>query len=278
MSAGLSAAAIGGIAAGVGAIGGAVISANASNNAASEQEQAAQSANATQLQMYNQNNTNLQPFLNFGSSQIPNLVTDTSNFAGDIANYRALVAAGNPNTAGSVQAFENSPGYQFQLSQGEQSIQNSAAAKGGLLSGNTLQSLLTYGQGLAGTTYQNYLNDYNSFLNNNASVLNADQSLVNTAQGQVNTGLSAGGAIAGVSENTANNISSNTIGAANASAAGTVGSANAISSGLTGLGNSASTYGLLSQLTNQGTSSYGGAGGWTPSTGVSSGEAQALLN
>ena len=244
----------------VSGVAGAAMTSSASESAAQTQEQAAQSANATQLAMYDQNQANLQPFLNEGTSAIPTL-------GGEINTLQGMVNNANPNTAGSIQAFENTPGYKFQLQQGEQAIQNSAAASGGLLGGATLQSLLSYGQGLAGTTYQQYLNNLNTNIDQ-------EQQVIGDTQQQVNTGLSAGGAIAGVSENAGNNISANTIGAGNAAAAGEVGSANAIANGVGSVGSAASTYGLLSQLTSG--SSYGAGAAWTPSTGVSSGEAAAL--
>jgi hypothetical protein len=53
--------------------------------------------------------------------------------------------------------FRDSPGYQFQLEQGQQAIERSAAARGGLQSGNTLAEITRYSQGLADTTFNNYL-------------------------------------------------------------------------------------------------------------------------
>jgi hypothetical protein len=51
------------------------------------------------------------------------------------------------------------PGYQFQLQQGEQAVQNSAAAQGGLVGGNALTGIENYAQGLASTNYQNAFNN-----------------------------------------------------------------------------------------------------------------------
>lgn len=77
-------------------------------------------------------------------------------------------------TAPTAAEAEATPGYQFQLQQGEDAIQNSAAAKGSLLSGRTLADLNNYAQGTASTNYQNTFNNsltqyqsaYNTFLNN----------------------------------------------------------------------------------------------------------------
>ena len=50
------------------------------------------------------------------------------------------------------------PGYAFRLQQGQQALQKSALARGGLLGGGTLKSLTNYAQGLASTEYQNAYN------------------------------------------------------------------------------------------------------------------------
>lgn len=54
-------------------------------------------------------------------------------------------------------AFTNSPGYQFQRQQGENAINRGAAASGNAFSSTTLAQLANYNQGLAGTQYQQYL-------------------------------------------------------------------------------------------------------------------------
>lgn len=47
----------------------------------------------------------------------------------------------------------NDEGYKFRLKEGSNAIQNQAAAKGGLMSGNTLKSLANYASGLASQEY-----------------------------------------------------------------------------------------------------------------------------
>lgn len=65
--------------------------------------------------------------------------------------------------------FKADPGYQFRLDQGNQSIQNLAAATGNLNSGRALKDAMTFNSGLASQEYQNayarYGNDYNTGLN-----------------------------------------------------------------------------------------------------------------
>src|SRR5216683_1232643 len=45
-----------------------------------------------------------------------------------------------PIAGGATPSFQGSPGYQWQLGQGIDAIQNSAAARGGVVSGNTLKA------------------------------------------------------------------------------------------------------------------------------------------
>lgn len=54
-------------------------------------------------------------------------------------------------------AFTNSPGYQFQVQQGDQAIQRAANASGNGFSATTLAQLGKYNSGLASTQYQQYL-------------------------------------------------------------------------------------------------------------------------
>lgn len=54
--------------------------------------------------------------------------------------------------------FRATPGYQFQLTEGQRAIDSSAAARGGLMRGSTLARLQEFGQGLADQTYGQYYN------------------------------------------------------------------------------------------------------------------------
>lgn len=52
-------------------------------------------------------------------------------------------------------AITSDPSYNFRLSQGLEGVENSAAARGGALSGNALRAITDYGQGAASQEYQN---------------------------------------------------------------------------------------------------------------------------
>lgn len=58
-----------------------------------------------------------------------------------------------PPSAQSV--LDNDPGYDFRLGQGKQALEQSAAARGTLNTGGTLQDLVNYGQSFASNEYAN---------------------------------------------------------------------------------------------------------------------------
>ena len=70
--------------------------------------------------------------------------------------------------------FQTSPGYQFRLQQGQNSIQNLLASKGGLKSGAAMRALEEYAQGTASSEYGNqigYLNNLANIGQNSANML-----------------------------------------------------------------------------------------------------------
>lgn len=69
--------------------------------------------------------------------------------------------------------LDNDPGYDFRLGQGRQALEQSAAARGVLNTGGTLQDLINYGQSFASNEYDNayqralgtYQTNFNDALN-----------------------------------------------------------------------------------------------------------------
>lgn len=55
-------------------------------------------------------------------------------------------------------AITSDPSYQFRRSQGQEALENSAAARGGALSGNALRAISDYGQESASQEYGNEFN------------------------------------------------------------------------------------------------------------------------
>jgi hypothetical protein len=113
----------------VGAIGGALIGKSSSDKAAQAQTDAANQANATQLQMYDQTRADNAPLLASRNSALEQI--------------NALLA--NPS------GITSQPGYQFGMDQGTRALNSGAAARGMTYSGAQGKALERYGQDYAGT-------------------------------------------------------------------------------------------------------------------------------
>lgn len=80
----------------------------------------------------------------------------SNGWAGTTGAINQLLTSNGQNNP-AFQNYLNSTGYNFQLSQGLGAISGNAASKGILDSGDTARALQGYGQGLASTTFNNYL-------------------------------------------------------------------------------------------------------------------------
>lgn len=261
-------------AAAVGALGGAAISASAANSAASKESKAAkqasqvqlqaqQSADDTELQMFDQTQANEAPYLAAGNNALAALTAGV----GTPGSPGALNA---PYSAPYAPNYQESPGYQFQFNQGEKALLNAKSATGGVNSGNTLKALTSYGQGVANQDYQQYLtnynsqywNQYNAYVNQQNQQAGQLQSLAGAGQNAAASlggfAQSTGNNIANIGVNTANSVANNITGAANAGAAATVATGNTIGNSLNSLG---SNYLLYNALSNGGLFGGSGSGG-----------------
>lgn len=108
--------------------------------------------------------------------------------------------------------FEADPGYAFRLSEGMKALDASAAARGGLLSGNTLRGALKYGQDQAS---QEYTNAFNRYQLNRRNQLAPLETLFGGAHDSANTLSSAAG-------NLGNQLASNSYQLGNVQAAGSI--------------------------------------------------------
>lgn len=153
-------------------------------------------------------------------------------------------------TAPTAEQAAQTPGYKFQFQQGEDALQNSAAARGGLLSGGTLAGLNQYAQGLASTNYQNtfsnalteYQNAYQKFLNN-------QNNTYSRLMGVTGQGLSAAGGAGNLISGIGGDIASLYAQQGAAKAGGTIGGANSILGMIPGLtGNLSQILGAIPGL------------------------------
>ena len=78
------------------------------------------------------------------------------------------------------------PGYAFRLAEGNRALNQSAAARGGLISGNALKAAQRYGQEMAsqeyGNAYQRALDVYNAGVSREATAYNRLANLAGVGQ------------------------------------------------------------------------------------------------
>lgn len=204
---------VGAILGAVGGLGSALIGSSAAGKAADAQTQAAQLASQTQLHMFDQVQGNEQPFLGAGTESLSQLLNalgigpDRGTGAAGHTPYGSLTAPVNPVAPFSQDMFQQSPGYQYQLQQGQNAIQNSAAGRGGLVGGNALMALQQNGQGLANQDWYNAQNQYYQRGDqNNALQFQNRQSLFNMLQTLAGSGQNAAAHLGSLGSQTAGNI------------------------------------------------------------------------
>jgi hypothetical protein len=207
-------------------IGSSVLGAGASiwgaSSAAEAQKNAANQAINAQMSMFQQAKQLAQPFIDFGTSALSPL--------------SKLITPGPDQTS----TLEQTPGYQFALSQGEKGITNQATMTG--LSGNALRAGSTFASGLAQQTWSDTAN----------KLLSA-----------AGIGQSAASGVGGQAVTTGSQVGQNLIGAGNAQAGANIATGNAIG----GVGNNLISSMLLNSLS--GGKLFGAGGLWGGSSSSS---------
>lgn len=196
------------IGAAIGSAVGGLAQAYSANKAANAQQDAAQQQMAFNQQVYNDQRAAFQPYLAAGNNAL------------QAYNYNLGLG---PKPVGYT-GFQGSPGFDFQLSQGQRAIDGSAAARGGVFSGATLKAQQQFGTGLAQQDFYNYL----AQLSGLAGMGSGAAGMTATAGG--NFGAAQGNALASIG---------------NAQAAGAVGVGNAINSAI---GNALGTYNYMQMM------------------------------
>lgn len=186
--------------------------ASAARSAGSQQADAASQAAALQQQQYDDGVARSKPFY------------DTSVKANNKLSGLLGLDGSDPTSV-----MENDPGYQFRLNEGQKTVENSAAARGSLLSGGTLKALQKYGQDYASGEYNNVYNRLSS----------------TAGGGQVANNMNTNGS------NFANNYGNTTMSGAAAGAAGTVGAANAWGNSTSSLVNNYQQNQLMNLMTKK---------------------------
>ena len=316
-------AAVGGAAQAAGSVAAAGIQASAAQQAAQLQAAQENKAAAALQTAGTKAQTYLQPYVTGGQQSYSNLLNSAGQFTqvptadqssaivstqdglnqlqksaqtldglsnGPNAEQTAAASTLNTLQNGPTQAqLAQTPGYQFELQQGEEATNNSAAARGLSSSGAALKGADAYANNLADTNYQNNYQDLlgtegaqqtlgqNEFTNS----LNTAQGYQNTSndylagaqaklninasqQGNVEQAFSNDNLLAQYGQTAAGSSGTEAINAAGGSApyianvggaqaSGVAGSANALSTGLANVGNTASQYATYQNLLNGGT-------------------------
>jgi hypothetical protein len=125
-----------------------------------------------------------EPYLDTGIAGLQN-VQGANNAIAQLLGVQPIT----DQTNNAFTNYLNSTGYNFQLNQGINAINASAAAKGLLQSGGTAKALSQYGQNLASTTFGNYLQQ----LTNLAGSSQNQAAMGQTALAQIGGAGSMGG-------------------------------------------------------------------------------------
>ena len=157
-------------------IGGTYLATQGAKKVSNDATQTANNNNALARELYGENKAVLSPYVQGG------------NRAGT-AMQSLLSLSEDPRAFDQAfQRYRDSTGYDFAFDEGNRAIQNSAAARGGLLSGNAIKAGQRYGQQAGQSMFQQYLD---------------------RLYGQQSQGLSAAGAQAGVSTGFGNQTTAN---------------------------------------------------------------------
>jgi len=156
--------------------------------------------------------------------------------------------------------YQADPGYAFRLDEARKGYERSAASRGGLLSGRTLQGTIDYSQNLASQEYSNAYDRYQKNRSNQLSALGAFTSAgQNAAQNTSATNALYGGQMGANSQNYANTqneismggqqrASGYLTGGQQAAAAGAMGAQNSLNQGFSNAGSSLQNALLMNRL------------------------------
>jgi hypothetical protein len=200
-----------------GALAGGLIASSGARSAAGTQAASADRAAQLQKEMFDKQMEGQEPFRQAGLTSQNRLM-------------ELLGLGGNAGAAGygryskdfSMSDFEQDPGYAFRLKEGMSALNNQAAARGGLISGNALRAAQKYGQDMAS---QEYGNAFNRYQTNRANQLQPLGSLLASGQSAAANQGSAAGQY-GVNAGNAYMAAGNAIGA------GQLGAANSLAGGI----------------------------------------------
>lgn len=187
----------------------------AANKAAKAQVGAANEANRLQRDMFTATRQDNMPWMQAGQGGL-NALMQLYGMQSD--GNGGFTKSTDPQAA--MRMLQQDPSYQFRLQQGQGALENSAAARGGLMSGNMLRALSDYGQNTASMEFGN---------------------VANRLAGLAGVGQNAAQYIGSAGQQTGQALANNTIMAGQARASGYTGMANALNNAV---GQGAMLYGM----------------------------------
>ena len=165
---------------------------NEQSNAAQEAANTAGASNdratALQQRMYEEGVARQQPYYQAGTNALAQMQ----------AQYNNMPAA----FTGKVDLGQD-PGYAFRLKEGQQALDRSAAARGGLISGGALKAAQRYGQEMGS---QEYGNAYNRALTSYNAGVNRESTGYNRLAAMSGIGQTAANTIGGAGQTMASNV------------------------------------------------------------------------
>ena len=190
--------------------------AQSARDATEAQRQSERESIAFQQQQSDQARADREPWRAMGANKLAELGQRTG-------------AGGDLSRAFGMSDFQTDPGYQFRMDEGMKGLTNSAAARGGLLSGAALKAASNYNQMGASAEYGNA---YNRFQTNQTNQFNRLASLADVGQVAANQNASGsmqmGQNVGNGMMNSGQMIGNNLIGAGNARASGYLAQGNAL--------------------------------------------------
>ena len=164
----LGAAAIGGAA----SLAGGAMQASAAQQAANTQAEASDKALALQTRQYEESKAASMPWVDAGARAL--------------AAYQGELGLSTEAKRGEfVSGFRTTPGYEFQVQEGEKGVVNNLAALGMKNSGAAMKALTRFRQGLADQTYDKYLDRLSGASVGGQSQVANDNALGQSAVGQM---------------------------------------------------------------------------------------------
>ena len=160
----------------VGSIGGSLISSSAAKSAAGEQAAAARFAGDLQAQAQAESTELQREVFEQGVEERRPFVEAGTRAVGELEE-RVFAGPGE---------FRESPGFDFRVGEGVRALDQSAATRGKLLSGQQTKAVTQFGQDIASQEYEKFLNQFNQSLAPFQSLAGVGQTGVaqNTQAGQ----------------------------------------------------------------------------------------------